>query len=389
MLLKSLNYSEYQGESQEWRLNGLTLGMRNLLVGKNATGKSRTLNVIGGVANNLTGERPPAISGKYEVVFSDGARLMEYSLEMKAEKVVAETFSVDGRSLLERGTDGEGKIFAEKVIPGGTMMDFQTPQNEVAAFVRRDSKQHSFLELLHLWASSVRHYHFGTALGKDSLAVPVKRGGVEHSDGKDPNKLVGLFHRAKRDFPKVFVDTLLADMERVDYPLESIVIGPPVSIRFESQIALPDPVGLVVQERGLKGVTDQLGMSQGMFRVLSLLIMVNYLECTQLPGCILIDDIGEGLDFDRSCLLIDLLREKSQKCGIQFIASTNDRFVMNKIPLGEWSVLQRRGSQVEVLNSQNSKELFEEFRFTGLSNFSFLEMDFPNTHSEQDAVAHE
>jgi predicted site-specific integrase-resolvase len=92
--------------------------------------------------------------------------------------------------------------------------------------------------------------------------------------------------------------------------------------------------------------------------------------------CVVIDDIGEGLDFDRSCRLIELLRKKAKLSGTQMILSTNDRFVMNHVPIEEWSVLKRSGNRVQVLDYQNSRELFEEFKFTGLSNFSFLEMDF-------------
>jgi hypothetical protein len=105
--------------------------------------------------------------------------------------------------------------------------------------------------------------------------------------------------------------------------------------------------------------------------------------------CILIDDIGEGLDFDRSCRLIDLLRKKAKESNIQLILSTNDRFVMNRVPLEEWSVLQRRGSHVRVRNYENSRELFEEFKFTGLSNFSLLEMDFLNGQTTVEAARHE
>lgn len=97
---------------------------------------------------------------------------------------------------------------------------------------------------------------------------------------------------------------------------------------------------------------------------------------TRRSTCIIVDDIEEGLDFDRSCRLIDLLREKAHASRIQLILSTNDRFVMNRVPLEEWSVLVRERNHVRVLNHGNSKELFEEFKFTGLSNFSFLEMDF-------------
>ena len=104
---------------------------------------------------------------------------------------------------------------------------------------------------------------------------------------------------------------------------------------------------------------------------------------------ILIDDIGEGLDFDRSCRLIELIRERARETGSQLILSTNDRFVMNNVPLEEWSVLQRKGSRVKALNVENSRELFEDFKFTGLSNFSFLEMDFANEHAEEESAFRE
>jgi hypothetical protein len=51
------------------------------------------------------------------------------------------------------------------------------------------------------------------------------------------------------------------------------------------------------------------------------------------PATILIDDIGEGLDFDRSSRLIKLLIEIAEKNeNIRLIMSTNDRFVMNAVP---------------------------------------------------------
>ncbi|KAF0249339.1 MAG: hypothetical protein FD167_1256, partial [bacterium] len=158
---------------------------------------------------------------------------------------------------------------------------------------------------------------------------------------------------------------------------------PPISIRLQSNLP-GEIVGLYVKEKDLLGITDQGSMSQGMFRVLSLLTQVNYLQMTGKPTCILIDDIGEGLDFDRSCRLIDLLREKTKSSKIQLVLTTNDRFIMNRVPLEEWSVIRREHSHVTVLNHNNSKEIFDEFRFTGLSNFSFLEMDFASGNPKEE-----
>ena len=47
MRLENIKYSESVPEfGQRWTLSGLELGARNLIVGKNASGKSRTVNVM-------------------------------------------------------------------------------------------------------------------------------------------------------------------------------------------------------------------------------------------------------------------------------------------------------------------------------------------------------
>ena len=70
MFLKSIEYAQHEGTPRLWKLEGCTLGNINLIVGKNATGKSRTLNVINGLANLLSGERKlQYMSGNYNVEF--------------------------------------------------------------------------------------------------------------------------------------------------------------------------------------------------------------------------------------------------------------------------------------------------------------------------------
>ena len=105
-------------------------------------------------------------------------------------------------------------------------------------------------------------------------------------------------------------------------------------------------------------------------------MQINYAVLAGQPSCILIDDIGEGLDFERSCALIKLLMEKARTSSVQLVMSSNDRFVMNAVPLEDWSVLQRHRGGCSVRNYANSKEAFDEFKFTGLNNFDFLAVDY-------------
>lgn len=386
MRLHSVKYVEGEGTPQEWKLEGISLGDVNLIVGKNATGKSRILNIISALARHLAGLVPPGMSANYDVQFLNEDEALRYQLKYEEGQVLAESFSVGDHVLLKRGHGGEGHIFAEEV-DGGKEIRFQTPPEEISAVARRDTIQHKFLEPLYTWGSSVRHYYFGSSLGKDHLAVFIEK--VERKfNENDPDAIVALYRKADEELGEVFKQAVMSDMGQIGYNIEEIGLSPPVSIRVAG--SLPGPlIGLYVKEKDLAGITDQHSMSQGMFRAFSILIHLNYSQMTKKPTCILIDDIGEGLDFDRSCLLIDLLREKAKASGVQLILSTNDRFVMNRVPLEEWSVLQRRGSTVRVLNYDNSRELFEEFKFTGLSNFSFLEMDFASGSPAEESATRE
>ena len=151
MRLQTIKYTEMAGSPQEWALDGLTLFDRNLIVGKNASGKSRTINVISSLAAHFIGWLAPGLSANYDVVFNHEGKSLRYELKYAIREVISEKFSVDDVVLLERGAGGEGKIWYEK-IENGKMFEFQTPPNELAVVARQDSIQHPFLKPLSAWA---------------------------------------------------------------------------------------------------------------------------------------------------------------------------------------------------------------------------------------------
>ena len=57
---------------------------------------------------------------------------------------------------------------------------------------------------------------------------------------------------------------------------------------------------------------------------------------------------------------------------MQFIATTNDEFLMNEIPFEYWNILKRSYGKVKAFNYQNSKTTFEEMTLTGFSNFNIF-----------------
>lgn len=371
MYLNSLDYSERTRTPEEWSIEGFTLDKINLIVGKNASGKTRALNLIANLGNLICGYRTEVYtSGNHHIKFNDDAKL-EYLLSVEQNKIVKEELVKDNRKLLDRGLDGIGKIFAVKI---NDFIDFQTPDNLPACVARRDSVQHPYFEELYQWGNLLRHYHFGKTLGQEHLSVATIDK-TKNLDLKDENSIVNIFQVGFEIFKENFITLILADMKEIGYDIEVALYAPLPNIQVKG-IPRGELIGIIVRESGVNKDINQLEMSQGMFRALSLLIHINYNILMDTPNCILIDDIGEGLDFERSTTLIKLLIEKAKKYPIQLIMTTNDRFTMNSVPLEYWSVIHRMGSKCKVFNYKNSKKNFEEFAYSGLSNFDFFATEF-------------
>jgi predicted ATPase len=374
MRLASIQYTEFPDTDNEWTLESLSLGKVNLLVGRNSTGKSRIINLISHLAKLLAGKTKEAIfTGHLTSTFTEEndqvSSLYQYDMTHDNYIVTHEQLTKNGQILFDRGEGGIGRIHAVEV---GREIRFKISGRELAAVVKQDSIQHPFLQPLNDWGNAVRHFEFGKTLGHSNLAILVKTE-VDLTDESNTNNVIPIFQKAKKAHGDEYVNAVIQDMEKLGYPLEELSIRKPTHIVI---LQAPGLFGLSVKERALKNWTDQPVISQGMFRTLSMVIQLNYYVFSKSDGTFLIDDIGEGLDYERSCILINLLREKASQSSIQLIMSTNDRFVMNSVPLEEWCVLQRSANRVRVFNYANSSSIFERFKRTGLSNFDLLTSDF-------------
>ncbi len=379
MILEAIKYIRFKDEENEWSIEGkpldgqynqwLTLENINLIVGKNASGKSRTIDAIRQVAELLSGNLKLNDfktwgfgTCTYQLLFNDNGKAVEYYLDVKEGKVIQEWITIDGEEKLNRK---ENKLFYEEVKD---FLNFQTDEG-LLALSRRDIKQQPFFENLYQWGKDLTSYKFGSPLGRDRY-VPDINAIKEDYDvdlTKTGDHVATVFILAQREFGSVFIDTVLRDMRAISYKIHTINIS---SFKYFPSAAH----GLVINEEGL--FIDQSEMSQGMFRALSLLIQLNYSLLKNKSTCILIDDIGEGLDFERSKALIDLIIDKVKDSLVQVIMTTNDRYVMNKIPLKYWAVIQRIPGKSLFYNYRNSKETFDEFEYTGLNNLDFLSTEF-------------
>lgn len=378
MQLQSIKYSQFNGQPSEWDLDQLDLLPLNLIVGKNATGKTKTISLIDNLAKLLRGDAKPVFcpSCIFKAEFEDQKKIYQYNIQIEHGEVVEEELRVkDGENnpLLKREKDGKGKIYAAKE---GKHMAFQVPISELA-FVSRigDNIQHPFVEPLFNWSKSVYFYRFGTQLGKNKWAY-FKDDATNSADIRDDQMVIEIFKRGDELYGKTFKEAIRKDFNNIGYDIIDLGLTTSYSPDSLGSQLFGKQFRLWVKEKDLENKTEQGEISQGMFRALSLIIQLNFLKMVSEPSCILIDDIGEGLDYERSCALIELIIRKAVDAKFQLIMATNDRFVMNHVPLEYWTVLQREGKRCRVFNIQNSKEKFEDFKFTGLNNFDFFSTEF-------------
>ena len=369
MILDSIKYERQGGQFDVWTVEGkdgdlVKFDNINLIVGKNAAGKSRLLEAIRTIAALLSSKEMASDTKyclvKYSVLLREEDDLYNYFIEIRDKVIIEETLFVNDSKKYDR---------KEKLIYSETKnhyISLDVKDDTLITSLKENIQEFPYAAPLFEWSSDLKRYMFTNQYEKDTLLQEdIEFGSADLDSFSKSENIIQLFRKGKELFGKQFETDILRDIRRIGYDISSIKLS-------KKSVG----TSIAVQEEELNNPTDQLDMSQGMFRALSFIIQLNYGLLSKISICLLIDDLGEGLDFSRSKSMIDLLIHKIEGSDIQIFITTNDRYVMNKIPLKYWSIVERKPKVSLFHNYHNSKDIFEDFKYTGLSNFDFLATDF-------------
>ncbi len=376
MTLKRISYFEYKNDPKYWEIKDCEFVSVNLIVGVNATGKTRLLNVINGALKILSSKISSAfLSGTYDFDIELENDLYNIKIEFANGQVVKEALMINGALKLSRGEDGKGKIFYTKEDKD---MDFQVPKNVIAFQQRRDTLQHPYIVKLTDWAEKCEFFSFSSSFGNNELLSLSSLQAPVNSNNARSKNLIMAYVQAFEKYGDIFDKAILRDMKSVGYNLTEVHA---IDIReIHPEINTPEPVlGICVTERQKEDKkkyrdlrVSQLRMSQGMYRALALVIHLNIVTMSKQSTLFLVDDIGEGLDYERSTSIIDLLIKHSKKSINQVIMTSNDKFVMNNVSLKYWTILTRTAGIIKAFTSRSNPKEFKDFEYMGLSNFDFF-----------------
>lgn len=357
MRLKALSYRENYSKTNlnPWELEDLSLGERILIVGRNATGKSRIINIIHNLAR-LVQSQQVVFNGEWSASFNNEQNQeLKFLVQCEDGKVTAEKISVDGVDKLERNLHSS-KIYSEA---NSRWQEISPPNDRLILHVRRDQNEFPFLEDLVSWASGVRGFGFANT-SPTLIEIP---GNPFHLTSLNavPSALDKL---SESQLKKV-----LKQLEAMGYVIEnastSLIEGLPPHLKM-----------VYLKEQGISYPLKQFEISQGMFRAFALLTIIEFLRYEGGVKSILVDDFGEGLDFERSKKLAEIVFEDVRESKIQLVVTSNDSFLMNAVPLTDLTICYRSNHKVKCLNYSTSKEKFDEWKQLGLNNFDLFTSNF-------------
>lgn len=358
MKLEIVNYKENfnKPSANMWEVTGLELGQQNLIVGQNATGKTRIVNVITNLAIQIAEAPATLLNGEWELGFiGEGNSRCSYKVKIEEAQVLSENLFIDGNLKLAR-EDGKTKIYSES---SKEFKDISPPNNRLTLHVRRDKLEFPFLEGIIEWALGVRGFDFSN-ISPLTIVVP-----TQISKLKSLNAVPSVLEKMNESQ----VCSIIDKVNKLGYEVEAA--------RADFSPEVPSQVKfLLLQEKGIPHLLKQYELSSGMFRAFSLLAILEYIKSSNDTGTILVDDLGEGLDFKRSKKLAEILLEETKTSNIQFIATSNDSFLMNVFPISCWNICTRNQHAVHCLNAKNSAEKFRKWEEFGLNNFDLLTSDF-------------
>jgi hypothetical protein len=351
-----MQLTEFSFRGDSWELKNLEFGEASLIVGKNATGKSRTLKQLTNFFRMIRQAPQLLPEGEFSARFSKNEQEeYTYSIVISGDNPhtlsITEEFKINNEVVLNRRPVGDARILNRITNSFETI---SPPSNKLSIHVNRDTKKYPFFEDIAIWAEHAFNFKFGSILpGLANINLEI--------DFWVLNSITSLYSELNDEAK----ERVLLDLMEIGYFLEQ------VNTKEGSHFDI-----LQIKERGIDALILEEDISQGMLRSIYVIIFLSYMTSVDLANTILIDDLCEGLDYERATKLGKLVFQRCKEHGIQLIATSNDMFLMDVVDIKYWNVLQRKNNLITSLNAKNNAALFENFKYTGLSNFDFFASDY-------------
>lgn len=338
MKFKSISATD---KTSGWKIENIHFNpMLTLLVGASGVGKTRILNLINGLCQIAQGRSYNGTKWKVEFEQEGGNFIWEGEYEQIDEPVmtipdtrenkfalVSETISNNGNVIVSRSKDS---FF----FNGQKLIKLDETKSAVELLKGEDSIKpiyYGFSQCYNLNMAD-NSIHISPIVGiinmtsLNSLAVKMM------GNLSPVEKFFLLFNNKLKEFDVIcqkFQD-IFPTVERIDFIMAK---------SFNDSLI---PV-LVIKEKDVPTLIRQNGISSGMMRTL---LQIITLVLANDGDVIMIDEFENGLGVNCINELADLIMEP--EADIQVVMTSHHPYIINAIPVKDWKILTRNGSDVQV-----------------------------------------
>jgi energy-coupling factor transporter ATP-binding protein EcfA2 len=367
MKIKKFSFSDpYE---TNWTLSTIGLNDRmNLFVGATGSGKTRVLNMLMNIATAVVqGNRAP--TGKWTMEFETEGRLFVWKYDGHSKKNGESIHMYE--SFFEVGGDGEvseifnrdssGFVFSGDRLPnlGQRTMGFALLKEEesvkpaYAGFRLLSRRSFSGDELNA--AAAIQAYPYN--LMEKLAGKQIKSLSDIHYSGLSLN---GKIFILKKFYPRIY-ESIVKQYRAVFPDVRGLPIG---AAARHVNIAIDAPL-VMVEERFVRKPTPINELSSGMLKVL---LMITDIAVAPKGLVYMVDEYENSLGVNAIDFFPEIILDDNH---IQFILTSHHPFLINRIPVDDWLIFSRKGSEIQVTFGEILKERYsssKQQRFIQLLN---------------------
>lgn len=374
-------------DTDNWNFSEITIRRVNLFVGATGSGKSRLLNTISNLSEFIT-ERSNIKAlggttfkaGQWELQFSH--KTDKFNWSCRSSDTPERGRAVDSEELSVTDSNGGRTLIYKREGPKFNYKSSELPRlspNTTGLYLFREEPA---ITALYEWFTKILRRNFQ---GDDLLqacgyqSVPRDADIVQDKEktkrpGSEPTFIVPLALSVRLNLLKRFHSELFYDLINLYRSVFPAIQQCDVKDATELKLELPVPDKgktpvFFIKERDVDQPVPLHELSSGMQKVL--LIMTDILTLPQ-DGTYLIDEYENSLGVNAISFLPELLLTYGQSS--QFVITSHHPYLINNIPLDDWHIFHRRGSNVSIRPGKEFAEKFGASRqqaFTKLVNDPF------------------
>ena len=354
--MRILSYEARGGARSDLHFPKMSFGKLNLIVGDSATGKTRLLNTIFNGARLVTHKQ--LYLGMWDITFQHEGKTYHWRIETGEDENEGEEATVISESILVLEGDSEKVIVnrsAEVFTFNGKDLPKLSPRESSISILQDEELVHPLYRGME---SIMRRNFSGSDLEMEAAyqAVPQKfLRRVEKT--KDVNS---LFSSGLNLSGKLYILSLhfsgiyerICDEFRSIFPFVSQVkLFNAEDFGFHHPGAVPV---FALQEKDIDAWVPLKEFSSGMRKVL--LILTDIFTLPKDGGVYLIDEYENSLGISAINFFPSVLLEVDTPS--QFIVTSHHPYIIGNVPVKNWIVLHRKGTEILVKQGEELEERF-------------------------------